>query len=112
VILPDVIGTNLRADGTFQSRVAEVVNEPIDLLVLRVRVPDELWPLDAEGYVSVSGQHRPRGLSLEIDVAGRELRLEVADPVFGREYGIKWTMQLRDGTADFSAAETLEGDLA
>jgi hypothetical protein len=80
------------AEDTRQQRISKTVTEPIDHLVLRVRVPEAMWPVEAEAYERIPGQDRARSITLVEDAPVRELRLIVHKPTFGREYSINWTM--------------------
>jgi len=74
-----------------RSWVSKTVSEPIDLLVIRVKIPSTAWPVDLEGRQIIPGQDRASTLRIDVDMADGEARLTVRRPVFGREYGIGWT---------------------
>jgi hypothetical protein len=83
-----------------RSWVAKAVVDPIDQLVIRVRIPAVTWPTDLEGQQIVPGQDRPSILPVEIEPGDGEARLIVRRPVVGREYRIGWTRRRLDVDSD------------
>jgi len=93
-------------------RLQRTILDPTDHLLLALRLPENLWPVDAEGEELMSG-NRPKKIELDIDERLREIRLKVTKPRIGSVYRIRWTPVAGDlrGTRAF-AAEFGEGAVA
>ncbi len=74
----------------YEPRLQRTILDPTDHLTLRLKIPRERWPIDAEGEELLSG-NRPRKLKVNTDEEHGEVVLEVKKPRFGRIYRIRWT---------------------
>jgi hypothetical protein len=80
----------LDEDRRFQPVLAKTVIEPLDRLVLRVRLPPSMWPVRVEAEETIPALDRSKTYPCELDEAGREIRLDVRRPVFGHKYRLRW----------------------
>jgi hypothetical protein len=74
----------------YAPRLQRTILDPTDHLLLALRLPENHWPIDAEGEEILPG-NRPKKVSVDIDQRAREVRLNVNKPRFGSVYRIRWS---------------------
>jgi hypothetical protein len=89
-------------------RLQRTIIDPTDHLLLALRLPENQWPIGAEGEEILPG-NRPKKIPVSIDQRTREVRLEVNKPRFGSIYRIRWSPVGPKSPLDTAELATIRG---
>jgi hypothetical protein len=74
----------------YAPRLQRTILDPTDRLLLALKLPNHLWPVEAEGEEFLNPS-RPRKLPVQTDERMREVRLVVDRPRYGHIYRLRWS---------------------